>query len=184
MKRHPVRFLLLVVASAVTALALTAPAEAATTPYCGITWGSLAKSAGNSAAGGPGTNLAAVRSGRHTCYDRLVLDITGTRHVNSWRVAYVDAVRSDGSGEVVPLLGGAFLQITVGAHPESFHPADPTKLSNVSGFSTFKQVASAGGSEGISSVGLGVRARLPFRVLTLAGPGNAVRVVVDVAHRW
>src|SRR3954467_12359899 len=74
MKRHPVRLLVLVLASAFAALALTAPAEAATTPYCGITWGSLAKQAGNSAPGGPGTELSAVRAGRHTCYDRLVLD--------------------------------------------------------------------------------------------------------------
>ena len=86
MKRHPVRLLVLAAASAITALALTAPAQAASTPYCGITWGSLAKSAGNSTAGGPGTELAAVRTGRHACYDRLVLDIGGTTHVNSWRV--------------------------------------------------------------------------------------------------
>src|SRR5205085_809888 len=111
MKRHPVRLLLLAVTAALTALALTAPAQAATTPFCGITWGSLAKSAGNSTAGSPGQELTAVRAGQHTCYDRLVLDIGGTTHVNSWRVAYVDAVRSDGSGAVVPLKGGAFLQI-------------------------------------------------------------------------
>src|SRR3954452_12788598 len=134
MKRHPVRLLVLLLASAFAALALTAPAEAASTPFCGITWGSLAKQAGNSAPGGPGTELAAVRAGQHTCYDRLVLDISGTTHVNSWRVEYVDAVRSDGSGAVVPLRGGAFLQITVGAHNDAFHPANPKELANVTGF--------------------------------------------------
>jgi hypothetical protein len=29
-----------------------------------------------------------------------------------------------------------------------------------------------------------VRARLPFRVLTLDGPGAGTRLVIDVAHRW
>jgi hypothetical protein len=60
-------------------------------------------------------------------------------------------------------------------------------MAPVSGFTTFRQVASAGSFEGVSSIGLGVRARLPFRVVTASGiPGsaNGVRVVVDVAHRW
>jgi hypothetical protein len=29
-----------------------------------------------------------------------------------------------------------------------------------------------------------VRARLPFRVFSLAGPGAGSRLVIDVAHRW
>jgi hypothetical protein len=37
----------------------------------------------------------------------------------------------------------------------------------------------AGSFEGTTSVGLGVRARLPFRVITLAD-----RILVDVAHFW
>ena len=36
----------------------------------------------------------------------------------------------------------------------------------------------------ISKFGLGVRARLPFRVFTLDGPGAGSRLVIDVAHRW
>jgi hypothetical protein len=183
MTRTPLRLLVLALTWAVSALVLTAPAQAAA-PYCGITWGSLAKQAGNSAPGGLGDELTAVRAGRHTCYDRLVLDISGTTHVNSWRVEYVSAVRSDGSGAVVPLRGGAFLQITAGTHDDGYHPANQRELANVAGFTTFRQVASAGGFEGYSSVGLGVRARLPFRVLTLSGPGNTARVAIDVAHAW
>jgi hypothetical protein len=38
--------------------------------------------------------------------------------------------------------------------------------------------------EGQTTFGLGVRARLPFRVLRLAGPGSGQRLVIDVAHRW
>ena len=51
------------------------------------------------------------------------------------------------------------------------------------GFRTFRQVAGAGSSEGYTSEGLGVRARLPFRVFTLAGPGNTVRLVIDKLMR-
>lgn len=42
----------------------------------------------------------------------------------------------------------------------------------------------AGTFEGYTSLGLGVRARLPFRVFALDGPGDGSRLVVDVAHRW
>ncbi|EWC59406.1 hypothetical protein UO65_5352 [Actinokineospora spheciospongiae] len=42
-----------------------------------------------------------------------------------------------------------------------------------------RQLAWAGSWEGTTDLGLGVRARLPFRVFTLPG-----HVVVDVAHRW
>ena len=45
------------------------------------------------------------------------------------------------------------------------------------GYQTFRQVAWAGSFEGATTVGLGVRARLPFRVHTLPD-----RIVIDVAH--
>ncbi|MDQ1596268.1 MAG: hypothetical protein QOH40_2824, partial [Arthrobacter pascens] len=38
--------------------------------------------------------------------------------------------------------------------------------------------------EGYTTLGLGVRARLPFKVFTLAGPGSGSRLVIDVAHHW
>ncbi|WP_148256694.1 AMIN-like domain-containing (lipo)protein [Kribbella flavida] len=58
------------------------------------------------------------------------------------------------------------------------------ELSNVSGYRTFRQVAWAGSFEAQTTSGLGVRARLPFSVLTLDGSGTTGRAVVDVAHRW
>ena len=54
----------------------------------------------------------------------------------------------------------------------------------MAGYSTFRQVAWAGSFEGQTTVGLGVRARLPFRVFALTGPGTGSRLVIDVAHRW
>jgi hypothetical protein len=163
-----------------------APAQAAA-PYCGITWGSLPKSDPH-LTGKPVTNL---RAGRHECYDRLVVDLGGTGLGQvGWDVSYVPVVTQDGSGAPVPLAGGAFLQVGIHApsYDESGHitylPADRRHAVNVTGFTTFRQVASAGSFEGYTTVGLGVRARLPFRVFVLAGPGTGSRLVIDVAHRW
>jgi hypothetical protein len=55
---------------------------------------------------------------------------------------------------------------------------------NVAGWRTFRQVSIDGQFEGFQTVGLGVRARLPFRVFVLAGPNIYSRMVIDVAHRW
>ena len=63
------------------------------------------------------------------------------------------------------------------------HPSiSPVPLPTVPGFSTFRSVTNAGSFEGQTTYGLGVRARLPFRVFTIAG-GHG-RIVVDVAHHW
>jgi hypothetical protein len=45
-------------------------------------------------------------------------------------------------------------------------------------------VVYAGSFEGMTTFGVGTRARLPLRVFTLAGPGGHRQVVLDVAHRW
>jgi hypothetical protein len=184
--------------AAVTAVPLsaaevgTAGASTASTPYCGITWGSLTKS-DPAMTTAPITNL---RAGRHECFDRLVVDLgapvagTPAQHAG-YRVAYVSQVVQDGSGRPVPLAGGAFLSVVVHAPAynvvtgsATYRPADPAHAVNVAGFSTFRQVAFAGSFEGYTTIGLGVRARLPFRVFLLAGPGTGSRLVVDVAHRW
>ncbi|MCA1703043.1 MAG: hypothetical protein LC808_07125, partial [Actinobacteria bacterium] len=57
-------------------------------------------------------------------------------------------------------------------------------VANVAGYSTLRDVVYAGCFEGRTSVGVGVRARLPFRVFMLAGPGSGGRIVLDIAHRW
>src|SRR3954454_5303858 len=105
MIRTPFRLLVLALASALASLALALPAQAAA-PYCGITWGSLDKSSG----GGGGT-VANVRAGQHDCYDRVVIDLSGTQTSNNWTVGYVDQVRDDPSDQPVTLAGGARLQI-------------------------------------------------------------------------
>jgi hypothetical protein len=171
-------------AAAVLAFGTAAPASASHEPYCGIRWGSLAKVDTEMSA----AEMVNVRAGRHACFDRLVLDFRGD--IEGYRVSYVPSVREDGSGRLVPLRGAADLQIiaTAPAHTPQGKPTyqltNRRELVNVSGWNTFRQVAWAGSFEGQATVGLGVRARLPFRTFTLDGPGASSRLVIDVAHRW
>ena len=169
---------------AVAGLGLVAPGPASASPYCGIAWGSLAKADPDMSS----ANVTNVRTGQQACYDRLVIDVAGK--VAGYSVQYVPVVVQDGSGFEIPLLGDADLQVTVTAPSynqygqSTYVPAAKAELSNVSGYQTFRQVAYAGSFEGYTSVGLGVRARLPFRVFTLDGPDGGSRLVVDVAHHW
>lgn len=170
---------------AVAAVIGNAP-PAAAAPYCGITWGSLAKARPAS----PVNTLTNVRSGRHACFDRLVIDLMGTKRAG-FNVRYVATVAAPGSGHPIPLRGGARLAITLeapahtSAGQATYRPANRAELANLSGYSTFRQVAWGGSFEGQSTIGLGVRARLPYRVFTLTDTAaGTTRVVVDVAHRW
>lgn len=174
-------------ASALVAGAAAVPAAATTQASCGITWGSLAKANAVSHTTGTLTN---VRSGRHECFDRLVVDVAKVPGTLSYDVRYVSTVFEDGSGRAVPLKGDADLRIVLRAPAYDSHgrptytPRSRTNVVDVTGYSTFKQVAWAGSFEGQTTIGLGVRARLPMRVLVLDGPGDGARLVIDIAHRW
>jgi hypothetical protein len=180
MKRFLIGFAALAVAGATV---LVAPGGASAASYCGITWGSLAKSGGALST----APLTSVRAGQHDCYDRLVFDIRGAKA--GYQVSYVSQVHAQ-DGSVIPLRGGAFLEIELldPAYDQTGHvtynPANPRELVNLAAYRTFRQAAWGGSFEGYTTVGLGVRARLPFRVFTLAGPGSSMRIVLDVAHQW
>jgi len=189
---HIVRSSLTAALFAVTASVGLTATTASAAAYCGLTWGSLPKEASLRLAPSDPTISSAVvnvRSGRHECYDRLVVDVRAAGTAAS--VAYVTTVFNDPRGDVVQLRGGARLQLVVHSPTSdintgnsTYSPADPSELTSVTGNRTFRQVAFAGSFEGQSNIGLGVRARLPFRVFVLAGPGTGSRVVIDVAHRW
>lgn len=175
-------------APAVALASAPAPAAASTATTCAATtahWGSLTKSL-NRMTPDPITN---VRAGRHTCFDRMVVDVRGKGA--GYTVRYVAQVLSQGKGAVVPLRGGAKLDVVITAPTynintgtSTYNPANPRELVNVTGFSTFRQIASGGSFEGYTTIGLGVRARLPMRVFIIDGPGTGSRVVIDVAHHW
>jgi len=164
-----------------SAIAIPVASAGATAPYCGITWGSLPKSGGNLTS----AQITNVRTGQNGCYDRMVVDLNGA--ANGYNVQYVNNVYAEGSGQLIPLSGGAKLNIVVKnpAYDANGHPTYPGVVGqplpgvNLTGYRTFRDAKYAGSFEGQTTIGLGVRARLPFRVFTL---GN--RLVIDVAHQW
>ena len=158
----------------------TSTASAA--PYCGITWGSLPKTAADKGYGEVMTN---VHTGRSTCYDRMVVDVS--KATSGYDVRYVSNVYADGSGQLIPLAGGAKLQIIVKspAYNNNSTPTYPGRVGKplpgviLSGYPTFRDAKYAGSFEGQTMIGLGVRSKLPFRVFM-----STNHVVVDVANKW
>jgi hypothetical protein len=175
---------LLAILAAATVPTAGLVAAAAPPAGCATAWGSLPEASTRTTT----AQLTGIRSGRHACFDRLVVDLNG--RPAGYRVEYVTTVRQDGSGFAVPLRGGARLQVTVTApdhdlsYRPTYRPPNRRELVDVGGYRTFRQVAWAGSFEGQSTVGVGVRGRLPFRVVTLTGPGSGSRLVLDVAHTW
>lgn len=174
----------ILILSVVGLLAAPIAPAAAAAPYCGITWGSQPVTLPTHGEGG----LVDVRTGRHECFDRVVFDIEGARP--SALVRYADQITTDGEGAVVPLHGGAFLEVVSAVVPGAPDSDDllgcevGDEMADVAGYRTLREVAYAGFFEGQVTIGIGVRARLPYRVFTLPGPGTRSRLVIDVAHRW
>ncbi|MET7442677.1 AMIN-like domain-containing (lipo)protein [Streptomyces sp. NPDC004082] len=186
MRRSGVAVLALVLAAGgLGATAVPAAAASTQATACATAWGSGPKSATATTS----ASLVGVRTGRHDCYDRMVLDIPGGGTSGlGYHVQYVDRLYQDGSGQYIPVAGGAVIEVRAGApsyDPETGSPTYPGKVAqplpgvDVTGYKTFRDTRFAGSFEGDTQIGLGVRARLPFRVTQLAD-----RIVVDVAHTW
>lgn len=166
------------------------PAEATTTSTtqttaCPTGWGSVAETR----SGATTKSLTDVRTGRHACFDRMVVDVpgAGTRGLG-YSVRYVSRLYQDGSGTAVPVGGGAVLEVRVAApayDPATGKPTYPVRAGqrlkdvDLTGYRTFRDARFVGSFEGDTQLGLGVRARLPFRVWVATD-----RIVVDVAHNW
>jgi hypothetical protein len=164
------KVIILLVMGLLLSLGLTVLASpTAHAAVCPTGWGSLQKSNPASSLG----NITAVRAGRNDCYDRLVFDVNGA--APGYTVRYVSTVFAEGTGDPLPVTGGAKLEVIVRSL------SDTNRMPSVAGFQTFKSVVYGGSFEGQTTVGLGVRARLPFRVFTLTNPS---RVVLDVAKSW
>jgi hypothetical protein len=162
-----------------------AAGASAATPYCGITWGSLSRTAD------PASTAALVdaRTGRHDCYDRVVFEFAGP--ASGYRVGYADNVFSEGQGTALGVAGGAKLKVAllepaydVQTGTSTYSHSAGSHVADLNGYRTLRDVVYGGSFEAHTTFGVGTRARLPFRVFTLAGPGSHSRVVVDVAHQW
>lgn len=167
-------------------LAGAAPAQASAAPYCGLTWGSAEKAAGPLSS----APLLTAETGRHPCWDRVVFEFNGT--AQGYDVRYSTAILTDGEGvDLVPYTaGGAHLWVTLRApaydsdHGATFDATAGEHVATVLRYDTLRDVVFGGSFEGYTTFAVGVRARLPFRVMLLPGPGTHSRIVLDVAHRW
>jgi hypothetical protein len=157
---------------AVVAAVLAAASPAAAVPAFGTAPVSLPGSGG----AGPGhqVTIQSVVVGRHDSegFDRIVFTIANG--LPTVTAGYVPQVIADGSGKPVPLLGTAFLQVTM----RMTTPGSPQQTITPSGFLALKQLKGAGDFEAVTSYGIGQATKAGFRVFTLTGPN---RVVIDVA---
>lgn len=171
--------------AAVAAVPTGATPTAVSRTTCRLRWGSGPKAAGTVNA----ATVRNVRAGRNACYDRLVVDLAGSRTNAGYDVRYVPRVYQDGSGAVVPLRGAARLAVIVRAAAydsvgrSTYRPRSRTELVALGGYRTFRQASWAGSFEGQTTIGLGVRARLPMRAFVLRS-GTSQMLVIDVAHSW
>jgi hypothetical protein len=166
-------------AAAVPTATATAVAAA---PYCGITWGSGAKTAGTLST----APLVKVVTSRAGCWDRTVFEFDGA--VRGYSVAYATSITTEGRGlELVPYVAGGD-RLGVSLRAPALAPAYPARpgdhAANVLAYRTLRDVVYGGSFEGYSTFAVGVRARLPFRVLIAPGPGTHSQIIMDVAHLW
>ncbi|MCZ2821851.1 hypothetical protein O2V63_16020 [Modestobacter sp. VKM Ac-2977] len=127
-----------------------------------------------------GLTVTDVRAAPHEGFERVVFELAGSG-TPGWRVEYVDAPSSQGSGDAVDVPGSAFLQVTLqgtsypyetGAEEVARGPV------SVSGTDTVQGVVYDATFEGTSVAWIGTSAQVPFRVSALSDP---TRLVVEVA---
>jgi len=184
------RRLVTVCAAAIVTMAALATAAFAGTEapaaFCGIHWGSQPESDGTLST----APLIAARASEHGCYDQVVFEFSGP--AGGYRVRYADPVTQGRGVDLAPYMaGGALLRVVLldpaynirtGATTYAHRPGD--HVANVLGDRSLRDVMYGGSFEGYTSFGVGVRARLPFRVFVLRGPGTHSRIVLDIAHQW
>jgi hypothetical protein len=171
-------------ATAIPGPTVTEPTPSPSAAPCSAGWGSEPKTVAE-----PGrATLVAVRTSNDECADRVEFELAGP--AVGYAVSYVEQVTQDGSGEVVTVPGGARLQVQLN-HPAYDDAGQATysgvvgrPLSSVSGYRTLQSVVFAGSFEGYSTFGVGVRARLPFRVTIVDGAQPRSRIVLEIAHTW
>ena len=121
-----------------------------------------------------------MRVGRHTGYDRVVWQFTGTGRP-TYQVRYVDEPVADGSGDVVEVRGDAYLElmITFVGVPASGAPQPKdASASSIAGTVIAQAMPVYGGFEGYGQAFVGVTDReRPFKVTVLTTP---TRLVLDV----
>jgi len=122
-----------------------------------------------------------IRTGRHECFERVVLEFGGTGELPGYQVGYqADPILDSPRGEPVDVAGAATLVVSAGAWMptmEGVGYAGPTEITptNVSHIAELVQLENF---EGQTAWAIGVDAQRPFAVTTLTDP---TRIVIDIA---
>ena len=121
--------------------------------------------------------LVGIRAAHHPGLDRVVFDFAGGLPA-SRQVTYVNQLIGDGSGLPVPIAGRAILQVRLNpanAHDESGHSTAPRSIAFP--LPNVMTAVRSGDFEAVTTYGVGLAKKQPFRVFTLTGPP---RLVIDV----
>ncbi len=124
---------------------------------------------------------ADIRTGRHECFERVVLELAGTGELPGYSVGYAaDPIRLDPSDQIVDIAGAATLVLRFGSWmptPEGDGYSGPTDITptNVSNILQLRQIENF---EGQAAWAIGLDRERPFHVSTLVDP---VRIVIDIA---
>ncbi len=191
-----VLFVSLILAVLVSVVAVAMPAGAATprpitplqarhliaaNPCTAFRFGTVARAFNGPHTVGP---ITAVRVGRHSCFDRLVVDVTGG--VPGWSVKYKDAFVQDASGRNLPFRGTKVMEVVLDTNAHNITTGRPTvtraSLPPRPNFPEFKDLIFGADFEGQVQLGVGVNRVRPFRVFTLPGVRGHTLWILDVQH--
>ncbi len=128
------------------------------------------------------SRITEVRAAAHDGFDRLVFQFSGALPSHTF-VQWSPRITRDGSGEVLPAAGSAFLQIGLsgvtgytGSHSSTFGA-----LRRSVGLPNLNQVVHGGEFEGMVSFGAALMSRTSYSVSTLTSPS---RVVIDIRNDY
>lgn len=120
---------------------------------------------------GIGEGIVGISGGSLECFDSINILLNASDEGPYYDIGYVDVVTQPGSGDPVPVHGGAALQVVLGA--SAYDPdtgeqllafTAPENLLETTGFGAIQQVAFGGSFEGMTTFAVGVREELPFTV--------------------
>jgi hypothetical protein len=121
-----------------------------------------------------------IRTGAHSCFERVVLELEGVGDLPGYRVQYVDdPVKLSPSDQEVDIAGDATLVLSVGVWmttmegagyvgPDQFVPANVDNIAELRLIENY---------EGTHQWAIGLDRERPFSVTTLSNPP---RIVIDI----
>lgn len=121
--------------------------------------------------------LKKIRAASHVGFDRVVFEFDGPLPARR-DLAFVPEIIADGSGLPVPIIGKAFLSVSLSSatgHDDNGNVFTDERITM--GLPNVIQVVRSGDFEGVLSFGIGLARRKNFNVFTLTNPS---RVVIDI----